>query len=92
MKITTFMQSFFSHTGNNKGDDFPGLFDLMMRSMDVMQTTIARFKLAAYTPDLVVNIPRDKCGFFEFYRAGELIEFGYGKTEQSLKVLEQGNS
>jgi NTE family protein len=41
-----------------------------------MQNTIARLKLAAYSPDIVIDIPRDLCTFYEFYRAEELIEFG----------------
>jgi NTE family protein len=29
-----------------------------------------------HKPDLVVNISRDACGVFEFYRANEIIEAG----------------
>ena len=52
-----------------------------------MQTTIARYKLAGYTPDATVSIPRDACGFFEFYRASELIELGYRRTEEAIAQL-----
>jgi NTE family protein len=52
--------------------------------MDTMQTTIGRMKLAAYTPKLVIEIPRNLCTFFEFDRATELIEFGYQRTEEAL--------
>lgn len=62
----------------------PGAFDLAVRSMDTMQTTIARMKLSAYTPKLVIEIPRNICTFFEFHRAAELIELGYRRTEAAL--------
>ena len=54
----------------------PGIFDSMSMTMETMQNTIARLKLAAYSPDIVIDIPRDLCTFYEFYRAEELIEFG----------------
>jgi NTE family protein len=63
---------------------YPGRIELALRSMDTMQTTIARMKLAAYTPKLIIEIPRNLCTFFEFDRAPELIEFGYRRTEEVL--------
>jgi NTE family protein len=62
----------------------PGAIELALRSMDTMQTTIARMKLAAYTPKLIIEIPRNLCTFFEFDRAPELIEFGYRRMEEAL--------
>jgi len=62
----------------------PGAIDLAVRSMDTMQSTIARMKLAAYSPKLTIEIPRNLCTFLEFHRGKELIEFGYRRTEQAL--------
>jgi NTE family protein len=44
--------------------------------METMQNTIARLKLAAYSPDITLEIPRNACGFHEFWRAEELIALG----------------
>jgi len=41
-----------------------------------MQNTILNYKIAGYSPDIIVNIPSDACGFYEFNRAYELIELG----------------
>ena len=60
-----------------------GIFNLVTQSMDTMQTSIARFKLAANRPDIVVEIPRNICSWFEFDRAEELIEFGYARAEDA---------
>ncbi|WP_126456768.1 patatin-like phospholipase family protein [Sulfuriflexus mobilis] len=60
-----------------------GMFDIIANSLDAMQNTIARFKLAAYAPDLIINIPSNSCTFYEFYRAEELIEIGRRKTEEA---------
>jgi NTE family protein len=60
-----------------------GMFDIIANSLDAMQNTIARFKLAAYAPDLIINIPSNACSFYEFYRAEELIEIGRRKAEET---------
>jgi NTE family protein len=72
--------------GNGEGKgDIPGIFEVMSLSMDTMQNTIARLKLAGYSLDLVVDVPRDACSFYEFYRAAELIDLGRECASQALK-------
>lgn len=53
-----------------------GAYDLADEAFDAMQATIARQKLAAYPPDMTIEIPRNICGTFDFDRAAEVIEFG----------------
>ena len=65
----------------------PDAADLLVKSIDVMQGAIARLKLAAYTPDKVIDIPRDACSFFEFHRAEEMADLGYTKTTRALDEL-----
>jgi len=50
--------------------------DAAVLSLDAMQASIARCMLAAYPPDLLIEIPIDTCGAHEFYRATEVIEAG----------------
>jgi NTE family protein len=61
-----------------------GIVELMSRSLDTMQAQIARVELALDPPELVVRIPRDACQFYEFWRAGELIEIGRAEAEKAL--------
>ena len=65
--------------------------EIMSMSFDTMQNTIARMKLAAYTPDYTVIIPRNAAGGFEYYRAGELIELGYQRADAALYQLAEGD-
>ena len=60
------------------------MFAVADRSFDAMQSTIARQKLAAYPPDFLIEIARNRCGTMEFDRADELIELGYQKTRKLL--------
>ncbi len=52
--------------------------------IESLQSTIARLKLAAYSPDVTVEIPRNACGFHEFWRAKELIALGRERTAQAF--------
>ena len=63
----------------------PGLLELFARSLDVVQETITRFKLAAQPPDLIIRVPRNVCAFYEFHRAEEVIELGRERTRDALK-------
>jgi NTE family protein len=81
-KIQQFLSDMLS--SDDTSDAAPAGTDLLIKSVDVMQGAIARLKLAAYTPDMVIEIPRDACTFFEFDRASEMTELGY---KQTCKVL-----
>ena len=67
-----------------RDQDEADLFDVLTKSFDTMQATITRFQLAAYSPDVIVDIPRNACGSLEFYRAAELIERGRERAAQVL--------
>jgi len=64
-----------------------GMIDVALASMETMQNLIARLKLAAYSPDITVEIPRNACGFYEFWRAEELIALGHERTAQAFVAV-----
>ncbi len=66
------------------GPRVPGIVDVVTASLDLMQNSIARMKLASYTPDLVIDVPRDACLFYEFYRAEEMIALGRERAREAL--------
>jgi len=53
-----------------------GWFDLLNKSYDLTQDRLTELMIQVHRPDIVVNISRDACGVFEFYRAAEIIETG----------------
>ncbi len=68
----------------HKADDDLSLVDAALLSIDAMQAQIAACKLAAYPPDLLIEIPIDTCAVHEFYRASEVIEAGEYWAERAL--------
>jgi NTE family protein len=48
----------------------------MLEAFDAMQQTIARYRLAAYPPDILIEIPNNVCRTLEVYKARQLIHAG----------------
>jgi NTE family protein len=69
-----------------------GIIDIAFASMEAMQNTIARLRLAAYSPDVLVEIPRNACGFHEFWRAEELIALGRDRTAQAFVATKHSSA
>ncbi|MBE9505050.1 MAG: patatin-like phospholipase family protein [Proteobacteria bacterium] len=63
-----------------------GMIDIANQSFDAMQSTIARQKLAAYPPDISIEIPRNVSTILEFNRAGELIILGHAAAARAMKL------
>jgi NTE family protein len=53
-----------------------GGFEVMNRAIDIAQSALMRHTLAAYPPDLLIEVPRTACRSLEFYRAAEVIDIG----------------
>ena len=62
----------------------PGALDLLGQAMDLMQANLSHLRLAAYEPDLLIQLPRNVSTAYEFYRARELIEHGRAQTRAAL--------
>ena len=58
--------------------------DLILRSLDTMQSLITRYRMAARPPDVLVEVPANACGTLEFHRAAELIDLGRTLTARAL--------
>lgn len=66
-----------------------GSFEVMNRTIDIAQAALARHTLAAYPPDLLVEVPRSACRSLDFHRAAEVIEVGRKLAAQALDQFEQ---
>ena len=65
-----------------------GGFEVMNRTIDIAQAALARHTLAAYPPDLLIEVPRTACRSLEFHRAAEVIDIGQELAAQAIKALE----
>ena len=53
-----------------------GFFDLLVKSFDVMQDRLTDVLLEKHQPDILVEISRNTCNTFDFYKANEMIDLG----------------
>jgi NTE family protein len=80
------VMNFFQKIMNDEDDsDHWGMYDVADKAFDAMQSTIARQKIAAYPPDVDIEIARNACGTLEFDRAAEMIELGYSKAKEAFR-------
>jgi len=67
-----------------------GSFEVMNRTIDIAQSALARHTLAAYPPDVLIEVPRSTCRSLEFHRAEEVIAAGRALADEALDALEAG--
>ena len=65
------------------------LLELINQSFEVMQSSLTQYKIAGYPPNVLVNIPKRACRFYEFYKAPELIQLGRIIANDALNQYEQ---
>ena len=64
------------------------LLELINQSFEVMQSSLTQYKIAGYPPNVLVNIPKRACRFYEFYKAPELIKLGQIVASDALDKYE----
>ncbi|MWV12720.1 alpha/beta hydrolase [Pseudomonas sp. R-28-1W-6] len=65
------------------------LLELVNQSFEVMQSSLTQYKIAGYPPDILINIPKRVCRFFEFHKAPELIMLGRQIASDTLDRYER---
>ncbi|MBD3897132.1 patatin-like phospholipase family protein [Halomonas sp. ML-15] len=87
-------QRMFASRGGDADDDADceqlatrrawGRLDMMLASFDITQAALARYKVAGYPPDVLIEVPKSVCGAYEFHRAEALIRLGRHLAVQAL--------
>lgn len=63
------------------------MYDVADKAFDTMQNAIARMKIAAYPPNIEIEIARNACDTFDFDRSAEMIELGYHKAQEAYDAI-----
>lgn len=63
-------------------------FNLVDRTLSMMINHMAQMNLKYHSPDMLIEISRDSCRTYDFFKAGELIEAGRHAARKSLKHFE----
>lgn len=65
--------------------------DVMYRTFEIAQAALARHQLAAYPPDIFIEIPRTAARSLEFHRAAEVIDIGRDYAVRALDEYEKSS-
>jgi NTE family protein len=72
------------HRLERQPEDTLGMLDIIVKSMSIMEHTLIQAQLRSWSPDLMIEIPKNVCSFYEFHRARELIDLGARRAEAAL--------
>ncbi|WP_424688119.1 patatin-like phospholipase family protein [Halarcobacter ebronensis] len=62
-----------------------GMYSIIWHTIDTMQNTIMKYKLAGHNTDIEINISKYACEFYAFNEAYKMIEIGKIEAEEALK-------
>ena len=62
-----------------------GYFNLINKALNLMTYQLTEMMLEKYPPDILINISRDCCGIFDFYKAEEMVESGRLAANKSIE-------
>jgi len=79
--IDAFQNEFNSKTKNEK----LGYFKLINKTIGLLTYQISKMTIEKYPPDILINVSRESCNIFDFYKAEELVEIGRHAAINSLK-------
>jgi NTE family protein len=65
-------------------DPLPGIFDVMLASLYIVQARITEASLREEQPDVLIQPPLGGVRFLDFDRAAEVIETGYRSAREAL--------
>ena len=60
------------------------IFDVVIHSIEVMESIITAYRMAGNRPDVMVEVPSDSCTAFDFHKAEEMIALGRRLTAEAL--------
>ena len=72
-----------------KEEPLPGILDVLMASVDIMETQITENRLAIDKPDLLIQPNLSHIRFLDFHKANEIINEGYLATCKALEESKQ---
>ncbi len=67
-------------------------FTILSQTIEAAQNLITRYELASHEPDLIIDIPKNICDFYDFDEAKEVIEIGREIAQKRVDEFHQMRS
>ncbi len=65
-----------------------GYFNLIDKTISLMTNHMAQMSMQYYSPDVLIEVSRDACNTFDFFKAAEILEMGRSATVEALNKYE----
>ena len=82
------MQKMLNYFSTNKKEDNGNVMNYLNKTVYIMMSQLSKNSIKLHKPDILINIPYNVCGFFDYHKTSELIRFGVEKTKLALKNYE----
>jgi NTE family protein len=81
------IREFYSHIlpSSSTAEEDLGYFSLITRSFELMTMRMAEEKIKKFAPEVLINVSRESCNMYDFYKAEEQVEAG---RLAAIEVLE----
>lgn len=73
-------------------EPLPNIFELLLASVNIMETSITESRLGIDQPDVIIRPPLGEFRFLEFNRAKEIIAIGYESAKEKIPLLKDRSS
>ena len=74
------MQKMLNYFSYNKKVDNGNAMNYLNKTVYIMMSQLSKNSIGIYKPDILINIPYNVCGFFDYHKTSELIKFGVENT------------
>ena len=85
LKKTEMFQNELNKNNIETKNEKLGYFKLINETVGLLTYQISKMTIEKYPPDILINISRNSCGTFDFYKAEELVEIGRHAATESIK-------
>ncbi len=60
------------------------IFFVFGRSIDIAQSILSKYSIQNHKANIIINIPRSSCEFYEFTKAYKMIQIGKMATKKEI--------
>ncbi|MCC7464960.1 MAG: patatin-like phospholipase family protein [Saprospiraceae bacterium] len=85
-KVQTYLNQLFQGKNNKKNNDL-NYFEFIEMNFDAMRDRMVHMALQQHPADVLIEISRDTCGTFDFYKTAALVETGRLAAKQKLDAI-----
>ena len=83
-KVLTIVDENNTKESHKKTQEQKDIFFILGRTLDTAQSVLAKYSMQNHKADIVIDIPRDSCEFYEFTKAYKMIEIGKMATKDKI--------